>query len=90
MTSPNSEIIGYTIGRLAQHDSVKRSQLIKIEFTRMADGKVELFAINGHTMRDMPTQPAFVSTEDFAGRPRSTRDAEAEWAMHLCGWELLV
>ena len=90
MTSPHSEIIGYTIGRLAQHDSVKRSQLIKIEYASMADGQVELIAVNSHTMRDMLTPPAFVSAEYFIGRPRSTRDAEAEWAMHLCGWELLV
>ena len=90
MGYPHCELIGYTIGRLAQHDSMKRSQLIKIEFTRMADGQVELMAVNGHTMRDTLTPPAFASAEDFVGRPRNTRDAEAEWAMRLCGWELLV
>ena len=86
--TPTREFLGYTCGLLRLHTQFPIPKLVKIEFTRLEGGVVELHAVSGNNRADMHTPRVFVSAEAWSDRPTDAYQDEPEtkWAMRLCGW----
>ena len=81
-----SKFIGYTIGLGANgHEQV--GKMVKVEYSKLADGRVKLQATSGNNLSSMSGSKT-ISAQEFEGRPTDPYDqvGEARWALGLCGW----
>lgn len=79
------EFIKSTIGLRAFRNGI--SCMVKVEASRLDDGRVILNAVSAHNLKKMAGS-CVIDAEEWDGRQHDPYDdsEEAKWAMRKCGW----